>query len=239
MKQEKVYEIFTDASFDDEMKIGTYAIVIKQENKIIKAFGKKCRIQLNSATECEIFAIFQVLNLIESNLIERNIIQKFYIRTDCNVAMEIFIKNSKAKVFKNNVTLLKNIKKSYKRVKSRLINKDSYIDVKWIPRKLNKIAHNYSYSVFKKVRSQKKENHSSLLEMKEFMKLLQGNKSKQYMMVVYLVQKSNEEKMILKTQKDMAIALEMSLYSVNKTIRELIRLKVIEKVKNGKYLILI
>lgn len=41
MNQEKPYEIFTDASFDNKTKIATYAIVIIQEKKIIKAFGKK------------------------------------------------------------------------------------------------------------------------------------------------------------------------------------------------------
>ena len=34
MEEEKAYEIFTDASFDDVTKVGTYAIVIMQENKM-------------------------------------------------------------------------------------------------------------------------------------------------------------------------------------------------------------
>lgn len=34
MKEEKPYEIFTDASFDSKTKIATYAIVIIQEKKI-------------------------------------------------------------------------------------------------------------------------------------------------------------------------------------------------------------
>ena len=40
MEQEKAYEIFTDASFDDETKLGTYAIVIIQEKKVIKSIAK-------------------------------------------------------------------------------------------------------------------------------------------------------------------------------------------------------
>ncbi len=33
METQKTYEIFTDASFDDVAKVGTYAIVIMQDNK--------------------------------------------------------------------------------------------------------------------------------------------------------------------------------------------------------------
>ena len=33
METQKTYEIFTDASFDAIAKVGTYAIVIMQDNK--------------------------------------------------------------------------------------------------------------------------------------------------------------------------------------------------------------
>lgn len=33
MEAKKIYEIFTDASFDDVAKVGTYAIVIMQDKK--------------------------------------------------------------------------------------------------------------------------------------------------------------------------------------------------------------
>ena len=39
MEVQKAYEIFTDASFDDVAKVGTYAIVIMQEKKILKMKG--------------------------------------------------------------------------------------------------------------------------------------------------------------------------------------------------------
>ncbi len=38
---QKTYEIFTDASFDDVAKVGTYAIVIMQGKKILKIIAKK------------------------------------------------------------------------------------------------------------------------------------------------------------------------------------------------------
>lgn len=72
MEQEKAYEIFTDASFDDETKIGTYAIIIVQEKKVIKSIAKKCNIQLESSTECEVFAIFRAINIIEGSLLKKN-----------------------------------------------------------------------------------------------------------------------------------------------------------------------
>ena len=135
MDYNKAFKIYTDASFDDKTKIGTYAIVITQENKIIKAFGKKCKIKLENSTECEIFAIFQVLNLINSNLIKDNINQKFYIRTDCNVAIPIFKKNNNTKLFNNNIKLLSDIKKSYHKVKTKLNKENSHFELQWISRK--------------------------------------------------------------------------------------------------------
>ena len=84
MEQEKAYEIFTDASFDDETKIGTYAIIIVQEKKVIKSIAKKCNIQLESSTECEVFAIFRAINMIEGSLLKKKIAQKFWLRTDCS-----------------------------------------------------------------------------------------------------------------------------------------------------------
>lgn len=83
MEEEKTYEIYTDAIFDDETKLGTYAIVIIQGNNIVKVIAKKCKIRLEKSTECEKFAIFQAINVILSNLLNNNKIQKFWIRTDC------------------------------------------------------------------------------------------------------------------------------------------------------------
>ncbi len=239
MDYNKVFKIYTDASFDNKTKIGTYAIVITQEKKIVKAFGKKCKIKLENSTECELFAIFQVLNLIDSNLIKNNIAQKFYIRTDCSVAIEIFIKNNNVKLFNNNTRLLDDMKKSYNKVKTRLNKENSYFELQWISRKTNKIAHKYSYNAFKKIKMQESKNNISLSEIKNFLKLLQSNKANQYKIIAYLLQKSDEKKFILKTQNEVAIALEVPIHTVNKIFKEFIKLNVIQKVKNGKYLLLI
>lgn len=83
MEKESTYVIYTDASFDNSMKIGTYAIIIMQENKIIRRTVKRCRIQLKSSTECEIFAVHQAINIILSTYIKSDKKQKFKLRTDC------------------------------------------------------------------------------------------------------------------------------------------------------------
>lgn len=100
MESQKTYEIFTDASFDDVAKVGTYAIVIMQEKRILKIIAKKCNIQLENSTECEVFAIFQAINFIQGSLLKKNITQKFWLRTDCVVARDFFIEDeNKIKVF--------------------------------------------------------------------------------------------------------------------------------------------
>lgn len=68
--EEKTYEIYTDASFDNKTKLGTYSVTITQENKVIKAFGKPCEKRLSNSVESEVFAIFQAMNIIESQLIK-------------------------------------------------------------------------------------------------------------------------------------------------------------------------
>lgn len=70
MEKEVTYVIYTDASFDDFTKIGTYAVIIMQENKILKRTAKRCRIQMKSATECEIFAVYQAIKIVLNNYVK-------------------------------------------------------------------------------------------------------------------------------------------------------------------------
>lgn len=134
MEVQKAYEIFTDASFDDVAKVGTYAIVIMQEKKILKIIAKKCNVQLENSTECEVFAIFQAINLIQGSLLKENITQKFWLRTDCVVARDFFIEDkNKVKVFESNLTLSNTIKQTYERIKQALSKKDCSFRLRWIP----------------------------------------------------------------------------------------------------------
>lgn len=73
MEKESTYVIYTDASFDDFTKIGTYSIIIMKDNKIKKRIAKRCRIQLNNATESEIFAIYHAITIILNCYIKDNI----------------------------------------------------------------------------------------------------------------------------------------------------------------------
>lgn len=236
MEQEKAYEIFTDASFDDEKRIGTYAIVIVQEKKVIKSIARKCNIQLESSTECEIFAIFRAINMIEGSLLKKKIAQKFWLRTDCSVARDFFIeKNNNIRIFKTNGELLNTIKKSYARIKKRLAKKDCSFKLKWIPRGANKIAHKYSYSAFQKLKQSHYKNDIILIDKALFLELLQKFNCRQCKVIIYLFNISNEDRIILKTQIEIARSLEIPISCINKIFQELIKLNVLAKIRNGKY----
>lgn len=240
MEKQKTYEIFTDASYDNVTKLGTYAIVIMQENKIVKIIAKKCNVQLENSTECEVFAIFQAINFIQGSLLKKNIIQKFWLRTDCVVARDFFIEDeNKIKVFEHNLTLLDTIKQTYERIKKALSKKDCSFRIKWIPREINKVAHKHSYSTFQKLKIQNNKNDIILIDKDLFLELLQILNSNYYKVISYLFQNSNEEKLILKTQNKIAQTLELSTHNINEIFKQLIKLNILGKVKNGKYILLI
>lgn len=240
MEVQKAYEIFTDASYDDVTKVGTYAIVIMQENKVVKIIAKKCNVQLENSTECEVFAIFQAINLIQGSLLKKNITQKFWLRTDCVVARDFFTEDkNKVKVFKNNLTLSNTIKQTYERIKQALAKKDCSFRLRWIPRESNKVAHKHSYLAFRRLKTQNNKNDIILIDKYSFLELLQKFNSNYYKVISYLFQISNEEKLILKTQSEIAKTLEISTYNINKIFKQLIKLNILGKIKNGKYIILI
>lgn len=240
MEAQKIYEIFTDASFDDITKVGTYAIVIMQEKKILKIIAKKCNIQLENSTECEVFAIFQAINFIQGSLLKKNITQKFWLRTDCVVARDFFTEDeNKIKVFENNLTLSNTIKQTYERIKKALSKKDCSFRLRWIPREINKVAHKHSYSAFQKLKMKNNKNDIILIDKYTFLDLLQKFNSNYYKVISYLYQISNEEKIILKTQSEIAKTLELSIYNINNIFKELIKLNILGKIKNGKYILLI
>ncbi len=240
MEEQKAYEIFTDASFDDVTKVGTYAIVIMQEKKVLKIIAKKCKIQLETSIECEVFAIFQAINFIQGTLLKKQIAQKFWLRTDCSVARDFFIeKENKIKVFEGNLNLLNTIRKSYKSITKKLAKKNCSFKLKWIPRETNKVAHKHSHSAFQRIKLADNKNDIVLIDKYSFLELLQNFNSNQYKVISYLFQISNEEKLILKTQSEMSKSLEISTSSINKIFKELIKLNILGKIKNGKYILLI
>lgn len=240
MEREKTYIIYTDASFDTVAKLGTYAIVIMQENTVIKVISKKSRIQMNNSTECEIFAIYQAINIILSCYINKNKMQKFRIKTDCAVARDFFIRSDiKLDLFQNNIELSNTMKQMYKTANKKLSKNGCSFTLKWVPRESNKIAHKYSYSAFKKIKVTNYENEILVIDKKTFFEILTKFNKREYEIMMYLCNNSNKQKLILMTQKQISKSLNISISAINKSIKELITLNIIEKVKNGKYAILI
>lgn len=240
MEKEKTYIIYTDASFDAVSKLGTYAIVIMQENTVIRVISKKSRIQMSNSTECEVFAIYQAINIILSCYINKDKMQKFRIKTDCVVARDFFIKSDiKSALFQDNIELSNTMKQIYKIVNKKLSSNGCSFTLKWIPRGSNKIAHKYSYSAFKRIKVANYKNEVLVIDKKAFFEILTKFNKKQSEIIIYLYNNSNNQNVILMTQEQISRSLNMSISAINRSIKELINLNIIEKVKNGKYAVLI
>lgn len=240
--KEETYEIYTDASFDHKNKVGTYSIVIIHNEKLEKVFAKKCNVKLENSTECEIFAIFQAINVIEGNIIKKEKSQEFLISTDCEAAPIFFTKKErkgKNKIFKTNIELYNIIKKTYKRTRKKLSKQGCSFKIRYISRKNNKIAHNYSYKAFKKIKIESGKSEFIFIEKKLFLQFLQNFNSKKYNVINYLFQISNKNNIISRTQIEVAEELGLSISTVNKIFQELIKLKMLMKLENGKYNLLI
>ena len=230
------YTIYTDASFDDITKTGAYAIIIMQENIVIKTIAKKCRIQVNNSTECEIFAIYQAINVILSSYIKKDKMQKFKIKTDCIAAKDFFAeKKNKINVFRNEKELSATMKKLYNKLQTKLSKKGCSFTLKWFSRDNNKIAHKYSYSLFQKIKVISNHKEFLIINKKSFLEIISKYNQFQCELLCYLIKIANEQKIIEKTQREIAEALNISNTLVNKNIKELITLNILEKIKNGKY----
>lgn len=236
MEEIKTYEIYTDASFDKETKSGTYAVVIVQEKKVIKVISKRCKIKLEKSTECEIFAIYQALNIILSNFFNNKKTQNFLIKTDCTAARDFF-ENEKPnkKVFEKNSELSVLMKKVYERISKKLSKQGGGFNLKWIPRNSNKIAHKYSYTEFKQTMLKKEDKEILLINKKDFIEFLKSFNSDKKRAIIYLFKISNEENFILSTQKEISKVLNIPISTVNNIFKKLIKLNILKKIKNGKY----
>lgn len=210
-----------------------------QENKIVKSISKKCRIKLENSTECEVFAIYEAINIILSCFFNKDRLQKFCIKTDCTIAREFFINNNKIKIFKNNSDMLVTMKDVYKNLSKKLAKKDCSFKIKWISRKANKIAHKYSYCMFQKLKVSDERKELLLIDKNVFMDILLKLNKIQYNIIIYLINISNEEKLINITQKEVANDLNISIYEINKCFKIFISLCILEKIRNGKYALLI
>lgn len=237
------YDIYTDASFDNQSKIATYAIVVMFENKILKSFSKASKIEIKNSTEIETFAVYQAINLILSCYINKNQNQIICINTDCAQVPDFFQnKKSKVKIFQNNSEMIETMKKAYNVVKTKLSGENSHFILKWISRDMNKIAHKQTYNMLKRVRKIKNFENTKediLINKSIFCSLLSNYDKNQYLILVYLLNILDNEGLIKITQKVVSEQLNLTLSIVNKKFKQLIELKVLEKVKNGRYMLLI
>ena len=242
MEKEKIYEIYTDASFDDETKLGTYAIVVMENKKIIKTFAKKCKIKVTNSLECEVYAVFQAMNLIVSNLSNEEEHKKFLLKTDCISAKEFFTcKGQKIKIFKENIAFYNTMKQMNNKIKQKLKDKGDHFEINHILRADNKVAHKHSYSFFKSLKKKipEKKKESIIIKRQDFLELLQHIDSNCSKVIIYLFKVSNDENLILKTQKDIAIIIGISNGAINKIFKSLMNLNILEKIQKGKYLLLL
>ena len=240
MEKESTYVIYTDASFDDFTKIGTYAIIVMQENKVLKRTAKRCKIQMKSATECEIFAVYQAINIVLSRYLKKGKKQKFKLRTDSTNAKDFFSKNENSKkIFLDNLELSDIMKKTYTTLCKKVFRNKGSLSLKWIPREANQMAHKWSYMAFQRLRGYNEKKEVLLIDKSSFLEILLSGKRQQNEIIKYLFLNSNEQKIILKTQKEMSDELNIPISTINRILNNLIELDILEKVKNGMYLILI
>lgn len=238
--EEKAYEIYTDASFDHQTKIGTYAIVIMQRGKVIKTIARRCNAQLEKSTECEIFAIFQAINVISSNFLDTNKIQKFWLRTDCSIALDFFVnENNHFKIFENNEKMADMIKNVYKNMCKKLSKKGCSFKLKWVPRGANKIAHKYSYSIFQKLKKTNDSRDVIVIDKKSFIEILKKFNKNQCDVILYLFDISNEKNLIVNTQNEIAESLQISSSTINSIFQGLIKLSMLARIQNGVYSLLV
>lgn len=243
MKKQKRYNIYTDASFDDKSSVATYSIIIMSGNKILKSYSKKSRIEIKSSTEIEIFAVYQAMNLILSCYINKSESQIFCINTDCTQVPIFFeSKTNKMKIFKHNEAIKREMIKTYNVISTKLSRKNCSFSLKCITRDLNKIAHKQTYNMLKRIRKVDKLNTTKddvIINKNSFCEILSNFNKMQISVILYLLNNIEQDGLILTTQKSLAENLNLSISIINKTIKELSQLKIIDKVKNGKYLLLI
>ena len=237
------YDIYTDASFDNQSKIATYAIVVMFENKILKSYSKASKIEIKNSTEIEAFAVYQAINLILSCYINKNENQIICINTDCEQVPEFFQnKKSKVKIFQDNIEMIENMKKTYNVVNTKLSRKNNNFKLKWISRDLNKAAHKQAYNMLKRVRKVKNVGNIKedlLINKNIFCSLLSNCDKNQYLILVYLLNVLDNESLVKITQKEVSEKLKINLGIVNKNFKRLIEMRILEKVKNGIYMLLI
>lgn len=174
------------------------------------------------------------MNVIESNLIKRINNKKIMIKTDCSGAKQI-LESPNGRIFKQDIELYNKIKETYRRilVKANTYNKE--FSVQWIPRDQNKKAHKCAYKALQNLKMQ--GCNAIITEKRTLLKVLKKFKTKQCKVLIYLCLIANENKEVIRTQRDVAKALGATASSICIIYKELISLNILKKICNGKYLL--
>ena len=115
----------------------------------------------------------------------------------------------------------------------RINNKE--FSVQWIPRDQNKKAHKCAYKALQNLKMQ--GCNAIITEKRTLLKVLKKFKTKQCKVLIYLCLIANENKEVIRTQRDVAKALGVTASSICIIYKELISLNILKKICNGKYLL--
>ena len=99
----------------------------------------------------------------------------------------------------------------------------------------NKTAHKCAYYMLQKLKLVSYKNEFLVIDKNLFIQLISNYNENQCKVLCYLIKIANEQKIICKTQKEIAETLNISSSLINKIFKVLINLNILEKISNGKY----
>lgn len=236
LKEAKCYEIYTDASFDENSKLATYAVVVTKEEKILEVFAKRCKLKVEKSTECEIFAIYQAINIILTKYVNEYKYQKFLIKTDCQSARDFFVcKEMEIKAFEYNPEIAVMMTKVYEKLSRKMSRKMCSFKIRWISEKQNKIAHQYTHTAFQKVRKNMTQANKSgvkdeivVLEKQQLLNMINKLSSNQRKVLSYLMESQAHNGMLQLNKEQIAKSLNLSIHTMTRAISMLKKLHIIE-----------
>lgn len=241
------FEIYTDASFDDNSKLATYAVVVTKEEKILEVFSKRCKLDVQKSTEVEIFGIYQAISLILTKYLNQNKYQKFLIKTDCQAARDFFVNNqTEVKAFEYNPEIAVMMSAVYQKLTKKLARKDCSFKIKWISEKDNRLAHQYTYQTFQTVKrnmqlveENKAENEIIVMEKKQLMKVMNELSKNQRKILSYLMEIKKENGMMEFDRQKIATTLDLSVHTVSRAVSVFQKMNILGMKHEERYEMLI
>lgn len=90
----------------------------------------------------------------------------------------------------------------------------------------------------RKIKNFKNSKEDLIINKNIFCDILSNFNKSQFSIIIYLFSISNQEDLILTTQKEVSKTLNISISMINKIFSKLKELQILEKVKNGRYMLL-